>query len=187
MPPERAGQHRNQRHQREGHARSTALASRLCASAIHFGHRPRDHPGAGAAGRASVTSLMSAAALAVGSGWRLRRSIVFWVKVSMSSRPVWRSISWRLPLNSSTRGPFASFHQPAALGQDRRMGASVARVVDQDAAQRAVRVARADIDRHLVRDRGEHALLQQEGRDLVADLPLELAERPQAGRHQTKD
>ena len=71
----------------------------------------------------------------------------------------------------------AGADQPAALGQDRGVAVLVARVVHQDAVQRAVRIAGADIDRQVVRDRGEHALLQQEGGDAVADLELILAGR----------
>jgi hypothetical protein len=56
----------------------------------------------------------------------------------------------------------------------------VACVIDQDAAEIAGRVTRADINGHVVVDLREHALLQQEGHDLVADLPLELTKFPEA-------
>ncbi len=62
--------------------------------------------------------------------------------------------------------------QPAAFGKDGRMGRRITRVVHQNAAQRAIPIAGADIDRELFRQRGKHAVLQQEGCQAVADFPL---------------
>ena len=56
-------------------------------------------------------------------------------------------------------------------------------IVHQDAAQRAVAVAGADIDGQVVGDLGEHAFLQQEGGHAVADLELVFAERAVAPGH----
>ncbi len=77
--------------------------------------------------------------------------------------------------------PARTVHQPAPLGQDGGVGGGIAGVVDQDAAQGAVRIAGTDIDRQLVRQRREDAVLQQEGGEAVADFPLELLEVRQRG------
>ncbi len=60
----------------------------------------------------------------------------------------------------------------------------VARVVNQNAAQRTVRIAGAHIDSQIFGNRSEHPFLQQEGGDPIANLPLELPERCKAGRYQ---
>ena len=181
MPPERAAQHRQQPDQRIGE-RGQRRRQPLVPLGDPFRHVASDWADAGRAARAATPPTCRAGGRRQ-CAWLSARSISFWPNVSMLSRPVWWSISCRLPLTSSTRGPFGPFDQPAALGQDRGMCGLVARVVHQDAAQRAVRIARAHIDGELVRDRGEHAFLQQEGRHPVADLPLELPERREAGRH----
>ena len=69
------------------------------------------------------------------------------------------------------------------FGQDGDRRAPLARVVDQDAAERAVAVAQPRIHGEVVADRGEHALLHQDGGELVADLELPGAERRLGFRH----
>ena len=102
----------------------------------------------------------------------------------MSRRPVCLSICSRLPLSSRTRGPVGPSSRRPRSRQNRRGIVFVALVVHQDAVQRAVRLARTDVDRQAVRHFGEHAFLHQEGGDAVADLPLKLAECCQTCGHQ---
>ena len=76
-----------------------------------------------------------------------------------------------------------AFDQPPPLGQDGGAAVLLPAVLHQDAAQRAVHIARADIDGEVVGHGGEHALLQQEGGDAVADLELVFAEGGVAAGH----
>ena len=180
---ERSAQHREQRHRAHRKARSAGDASRLWASAIHFGTSRGIAADADRSSSPSDTSVMSRRRSPSHSAGCRRGRARSGAKVSTLSRPVWRSISWRLPLMQQHARTVRSFDQPAALGQNRRVRRLVARIVHQDAVQRAVRIARTHIDRQIVGDLGEHALLQQEGRHAVADLPLELAKCRKTGGH----
>ena len=66
----------------------------------------------------------------------------------------------------------------AALGHDRDRLLRIATVVDQQAGNLAALVAPGDIDRQLARNRRERALLQQRRDEAVADLELQILERP---------
>src|SRR5580693_7152492 len=66
--------------------------------------------------------------------------------------------------------------EDAALGKNRNRLLRVAAVTDQEAGDLAAVVPAADVDRQLVRDRCERALLDQARNEAVANLELQVFE-----------
>ena len=75
-------------------------------------------------------------------------------------------------------------HQPAGFGQHAVGVQPVAAVIDHDAAQGAVRVARAGVDHHLRADLVEHAFLHHEHIELATDFKQILPEHHGGDGHQ---
>ena len=182
MALETAGQHADQRDQHEA-----ANVQRRRQPLIGFPAQPRQIQPAGKI-RAGTQQLQQAKLAGVAHALRLGAAGAGQVEYVLAERQHVQPAGAAVHL---LPGASVQHHlrtgradqQPAGFGEHRVRMQPVAAIIDHDAAQAAIRRAGAGEHHHLRPDLVEHAFLQGEGIELIADFKQILAEQHSARRH----